>query len=209
MSDNTLHIKRQWETELNTVLEDEVWTSICARCHSGIQSQLWKEFDWKVKMRFFRTPLTACPYKENSTNKCWRNCDMVGDHTHIFWGCPKIKAYWNNIKKELDKIFRTDIPLDPLSTLLDHTQEQMYNKDQCYIMHILLTVARKMITINWMQPGPPTIDMWVKKVRQIYKMEHMTAQLQLKLGRFEEKWTLVSNYLNTDHGDREVSGPQT
>ena len=61
---------------------------------------------------------------------------MVGDHTHIFWGCPKIKVYWNNIKKEMDKIFRTDILLDPLSTLLDITQEQMFNRDQCYIIPI-------------------------------------------------------------------------
>ena len=44
---------------------------------------MWKEFDWKVKIRFFRTPLKVSMFKDNATNKCWRNCGMVGDHTHI------------------------------------------------------------------------------------------------------------------------------
>ena len=56
-SDNILHIKGQWEMELNTIIDDDTWEDICNVCLKGVCSQMWKEFDWKVKTRFFRTPL--------------------------------------------------------------------------------------------------------------------------------------------------------
>ena len=31
MSDNTLHIKQQWELELNVIIEDDSWESTCSR----------------------------------------------------------------------------------------------------------------------------------------------------------------------------------
>ena len=62
-SDNTLHIKGQWEMELNTTIDDDTWEDICTACHKGVGSQMWKEFDWKVKIRFFRTPLSINVYE--------------------------------------------------------------------------------------------------------------------------------------------------
>lgn len=92
MSDNTLHIEGQWELELNTIIDNDVWEDICTECHKGVGSQLWKGIglDWKVRIRFFRTPLQIRRFNNNSNNECWRECEMVGDHTHIFWDCPKI-----------------------------------------------------------------------------------------------------------------------
>ena len=29
-------------------------------CHKEVGSQIWQEFDWTVKIEFFRTPLVAC-----------------------------------------------------------------------------------------------------------------------------------------------------
>ena len=195
-SDNTLHIKGQWEMELNTTIDDDTWEDICTACHKGVGSQMWKEFDWKVKIRFFRTPLKVSMFKNNATDKCWRNCGMVGDHTHIFWDCPVIQTYWKGIKEELEKIFGTDIPLDPLFFLLEKTQEELFTKDQCYMLHILLMIAKKIITINWMKPSPPTIAQWIQKVRQVNTMENMTAILQLKVPIFVRRWTPVILYLN-------------
>ncbi len=73
---------------------------ICEGCHKGINSQLWKEFDWKVKNLYFNTPYVISTYvKELSVVLCWRKCGKIGDHTHIFWDCQKIQEFWKNIKK--------------------------------------------------------------------------------------------------------------
>ena len=195
MSDNTLHIKQQWELELNVVIDDDSWENICSRCHKGIGSQLYKEFDWKVKTRFFRTPLITFVSKNNPSNKCWRNCGMVGDHTHIFWDCPKLQTFWKNVKEELEKILTVDLPMDSLLFLLDVFPDHLFTTEQCYILHNLLMIARKIVTINWMKPDPPMITQWLQKVKHVYMMEYMTAQLQLKVPVFTRRWTPVTDYL--------------
>ncbi|KAM7369499.1 hypothetical protein PAMP_000739 [Pampus punctatissimus] len=195
MSDNTQHIKQQWELELNAIIDDNSWENICSRCHKGVGSQLYKEFDWKVKIKFFRAPLTTFVSKNNPSNKCWRNCGMVGDHTHIFWDCPKLQTFWKNVKKELEKILAVDLPMDSLLFLLDVFPDHLLTTEQCYILHILLMIARKIITINWMKTDPPMITQWLQKIKHVYMMEYMTAQLQLKVPAFMKRWTPVRNYL--------------
>ncbi len=56
-SDDSFYTKRNWELELNTIIENEMWLNICGSCHKGISSQIWKEFGWKMKIRFFRVPI--------------------------------------------------------------------------------------------------------------------------------------------------------
>lgn len=86
---NSFHVKGQWELELNTMVEDNAWENTCSRCHVGVGSRLWKEFDWKMKMRFFRTPLAVSALKTNFTNK---RCGMVSNRT---LGLPKIQTFEN------------------------------------------------------------------------------------------------------------------
>ena len=56
---------------LNTIIEDDTLEDLCSGRHKRVGSQTWKEFDWKVKMKFFRTPLVTFVFKNYLTNKCW------------------------------------------------------------------------------------------------------------------------------------------
>ncbi len=71
-SDDSFHTKLNWELELNTIIEGDMWTNICASCHKIIRSQIWKEFDWKMKMRFSRVPLVVAKFDSSSQLlQCW------------------------------------------------------------------------------------------------------------------------------------------
>lgn len=98
----------------------------------------------------------------------------------------------------MGKILGLNIALDPLLFLLEIPLKQTFTTDQCYIIHILLMAAKKIITINWMKTDPPWINQWLQKIKHIYLMEHVTAQLQLKLPTFKGKWRLISSYLGQD-----------
>ena len=88
-SDNTFYIKNKWELELNIIIEDGEWETMCIGCHKGINSNMWKEFDWKMKTRFFKMPSVVSKFADNpAAIYCCRRCGMVGDHSHIFWDCP-------------------------------------------------------------------------------------------------------------------------
>lgn len=68
-------------------------------------------------MRYFRTPFITSKWS-NTSDHCWRDCGLVGDHTHIFWDCPKISEYWENVQKEIKKCLCKDLPLEPLHFVL-------------------------------------------------------------------------------------------
>lgn len=70
------------------------------------------EFDWKVKMRYFNTPAVISTYVEGpSVALCWKKIGKIGDHTRIYWDCPKIQEFGKNLKKEM-------IPIDTVVCLL-------------------------------------------------------------------------------------------
>ncbi len=195
-SDDSFHIKRNWELELNTIIEDDMWTSVCASCHKGISSQMWKEFDWKMKMRFFRVPLVVAKFDSSSQlAQCWRGCGDVGDYVHIFWECPKIQVYWQGVKREISKVLGYDIPMHPVFFLLDGFPPDQFSKSHLFALHILLMAARKIITVNWMKVHQPTLTEWIQRLNQIYIFEKMTADLQLKLDIFQQTWALIETYL--------------
>lgn len=193
---NTEYIKEKWELEMNVIIEDSTWEDIWAGCHKGINSQLWKEFDWKVKIRFFNTPLVISSYVKNSNLAlCWRKCGNIGDTTHIFWDCPVLQGFWGDIKKEIDTILDIDVTLEPMLFLLGAIPKDIYNADQRYALRILLLVAKKMITVNWKELKPPTIGQWTQRLKNVYMMERMTATLQLTMDTFMQRWTCISRYL--------------
>lgn len=195
--ENTSYIKNKWELELNVVIEDEEWETICIGCHKGINSNMWKEFDWKMKTRFFRTPLVVSKFIDNPNGKyCWRECGMVGDHSHIFWDCPMMLPFWRGIHREIDKVLGTSLLFIPSQFLFDLTPEDMYTRDQKYLLHILLMIARKIVTINWRNPQPPTVAQWKHKLREVYGMEALTTQLQLKTDVFMRRWIPITTYLS-------------
>lgn len=62
ISGNTLDTKEKWELEMNSIIEDETWEYVCEEGHRVTNSPLWKEFNWKLKMRYFRTPLLVAKF---------------------------------------------------------------------------------------------------------------------------------------------------
>ena len=78
-------MKEKWELEMNTIIPDNDWELSCSEGHKITNSPIWKEFEWKTKMRFFRTPVVTSRFADTS-DLCWKGCGLVGDHTHIYSG---------------------------------------------------------------------------------------------------------------------------
>lgn len=113
------------------------------------------------------------------SDKSWRNCGLVGDQTHIFWDCPTIHSFWKDIKGILENLLKVNISFDSQTFLLEIFPDNL-SQDQAFLLHLLLMMARKRITICWLKPEPPTVTQWTQKIRQVYLMERLTTQLQLK-----------------------------
>lgn len=188
--DNNLDIKEKWELEANIIISEEEWEETFKEGHKLTNSPTWREFDWKVKMRYFYTLFITSKYS-NTTDLCWRECGAVGDSTHIFWDCPKIQDFWKNIQKEIKQIMGINFPLEPALYILGIIPDNMTDKNSKYLLRILLLIAKKTITASWLKPQPPSILQWRDGVKNVFIMEKITARLQLKTDLFDKRWSLL------------------
>lgn len=56
-----------------------------------------------------------------------------------------------------------------------------------YLLQILLGAAIKCITIRWLKPDPPTYNIWIQKVWDLYEMEEITYVIGLQRPKFIER----------------------
>ena len=88
-----------------------------------------------------------------------------------------------------------DLPLDPRYYILGLVPEGAMDKKKAQLLQILLLVARKMITILWLKPLPPTLHQWKERLKTVYLMEKITAKLHCRMGLFLTLWAPVINHL--------------
>ena len=189
---NSLYIKERWEAEMGIDISPDKWEETCSEAHLVTNSNTWREFKWKVITRFFRTPVIVAKMGPTHSNRCWRECGAhIGNHTHIFWNCPKLRLFWRRISEALTEVFGQNFTEDPMVMLLGVVPEGIEGRAKTYLLHILLTAAIKCITIKWLKPDPPTYNMWVDKVWEIHQMEQITYALRLRSDLFIARWNPV------------------
>lgn len=138
----TTYIKERWERELNDKITCEQWDNMCDAVFSTSCSMYWREFCWKNLVRFFVTPKMKT-YSITTVQTCWRKCGKdEANHYHIFWSCPGLRPFWDNIVKTIPRILGQQIPL-PFTTLyLGDLPDGMAENDR-YLLKIMSAAAKK------------------------------------------------------------------
>lgn len=121
----------------------------------------------------------------------WRGCGQVGDYVHMFWDCPKITEYWKNIKTQIEGILNENIDLDLQIFLLGIIPKNVPARKR-KIIRMLIIIAKKMITMSWLEPQPPSVKKWWDRVEDVMGMEEVTARLQNRLQEFKDMWSPLS-----------------
>ena len=146
----------------------------------------WREHCWKNIIRFFRTPHQE-RYK-GAAMPCWRQCgSTVANHFHIFWDCPKLKAFWRDIQVSLSSVFNTQIPLSFEVLYLGHVPFFKCWRE-IKLLQILLVASKKTVTRRWLSPVQPTLNDWIGIILEIFRMEKLTYQIRLQKDKFYQIW---------------------
>ncbi len=154
--DNTCHVKEKWDRELHQEISEEGWIKICAQIHTVTNSNSWREFQWKIVNRFFRTPETMAKMNSNQKSTCWRGCgETIANYSHIFWQCPLLDNFWKSIFAIVNKALQIELPRDPLIAILGMKPEVILNRKMMYILQIVLIAAKKAITLRWLKQALP------------------------------------------------------
>ena len=186
-SEEAFYIKEKWDRESNRVLSKEEWHMACQAQWKTTSSLIWREFSWKTLVRFFITPLQK--RHRTGSSLCWRRCQGTeAGHLHVFWSCPMLTDYWQNIHRTLEEVFRSTIPFRFDVLYLGNVPQTVRSTDRA-LMLTLLTASKKAITRKWLEPQPPSIENWIDIIHQIYTMEKLTYSLRLQQDRFSDIWS--------------------
>ena len=119
---------------------------------------------------------------------------MDAGHEHVFWSCPKIAKYWEDIWSIIKEILNYELPKTSEVLYLGNlTHENTYG-DDLYLVKVLLAASKKAITRLWHKETPPTCEQWLCIVEEIYVMERFTHRLRIQEERFLEKWDKWTQY---------------
>ena len=159
-----------------------------------------REFGWKSIMRYFITP--AQKRHQDVGTKCWRLCGFdVANHFHLFWECPKIRLYWQDIHKCLETIFRIPISFDVKTLFLGTIEGFIQTTADKYLMRIFLIAGKKALTRKWLQPNAPSKDDWFEIIHEIYIMERLTFSIKMQSEKCKGFWSKWVKFIGSQRPD--------
>lgn len=186
---STLNVKSKWEKEAKITISENDWLNICKTQMGTSSSGYWREFSWKNIIRFFITPKIKQLQKgQTSYGKCWRECgNAQADHFHVFWDCPIIHSFWQDIMVKINSILGFEIKFDFCTIYLGDISSTINVTDN-YLIKIMLVASKKAITRKWLLKESPSKEEWIAIVKQIYDMEKLTFSLNLNMDKFTALW---------------------
>ena len=195
--DQQLPFIQKWEQELNTVWSKEQINKILRQVHQSSLDSKIQETGYKILTRWYRVPSLLHRIKEAVSGKCWRCGLEDGNMVHIFWGCKRVRPFWNKIAVAIKHIANVDILEDPALCLLHLTGSSVRSYRKSLTLR-LLNAARACIPIFWKQTVIPTYELWCGKVNEIFKMEELSAILGNSEDQVKLRWRPWVQYLEAN-----------
>ena len=196
---STMYIKEKWERGFGEQITEKDWYNICKTQCTATSSRVWREFCWKNMTRYFITPKISGRVAAEK-QPCWRLCgNMDADHEHVFWNCPNIEKYWDDVWSVIKEVLQYDIPKTSMILYLGNLTQEYMQFDDLYLVKVLLAASKKAITRLWRNSSSPTCEQWLCIVEELYVMERFTHRLRIQEELFLEKWTKWTEYKNQEN----------
>ncbi|CAH2324140.1 Hypothetical predicted protein, partial [Pelobates cultripes] len=88
----------QWEKELNRSMKPSSWHTAMAGVKRATHCLDHIEAAYKLWMRWYLAPQCLAHIYPGAQPTFWRCCRDTGTLTPIFWHCPALTNYWQQIQ---------------------------------------------------------------------------------------------------------------
>lgn len=192
----TMYVKLKWQRELGVNISDDEWSYIWKTQQSTTSSRVWRLHCWKNLIRFFITPKIRNKHT-SLPQPCWRSCgDVNTNHSHVFWLCPKIAKFWEDVHSVIGKVLGYAVPKSCTLLYLGVITGNVLKEDR-YILKIMLAACKKAITRKWYKIDPPLQDDWMTVMDKLHIMEQLTYRIRIQEDQYCQKWEKWTEYIKS------------
>uniref|UniRef100_A0A670KAD3 Reverse transcriptase domain-containing protein n=1 Tax=Podarcis muralis TaxID=64176 RepID=A0A670KAD3_PODMU len=138
----------KWAQDIGYNIMFEDWERLWTTGLNFTACNALKENVMKMIYRWYMTPVKLAKIYHLSDNKCWKCKEKEGTFFHLWWTCPKVKAFWEKIYNELKKVFKYTFSKKPEAFLLGMVGQGVVKKDRTFFMYAT-TAARILLVKHW------------------------------------------------------------
>ncbi|CAH2223710.1 Hypothetical predicted protein [Pelobates cultripes] len=178
----------QWERELNSTFEPHRWMRAMSLVKKATHCLDHVEAAYKLWLRWYYTPQRLAEIYPGSRATCWRCNQQEGTLSHIFWYCPALSQYWQQIQDLIKLRVGIDLPPAPEHYLLHMMPPEITAHEASLITHITLA-AKQRIAALWKSTLAPDIQSVITKVNLTQQYEEMSHTISGTLLKYKGIWS--------------------
>uniref|UniRef100_A0A3B3BVU9 Reverse transcriptase domain-containing protein n=1 Tax=Oryzias melastigma TaxID=30732 RepID=A0A3B3BVU9_ORYME len=183
-----LDVAKKWQIDLGVTIEEDEWEVIWNQTKRISVCNNARLLQYKLIHRLQISPNRRHKMNSQKSPMCLKCKSAIGTYSHCVWFCPKISSYWKNILEDMEKIFRTELTLNPVSLLLGYSDIK-HNSTFSRLYDILTYAARKNIFLSWISEKPPSKANWHRLIIELFPLEYLTCLLHSTKDHFMKIWT--------------------
>lgn len=177
----------KWEEELGKQFMSIQWQSAITWTHKSSYCANHREQFHKLLSRCCFTPLRLAKAYPTTTPFCWRSCGSTGSLFHVFWSCPYLTPFWDNVRGLISQLTQILCPFQPEFFFLLLNIESVLPKNRRLVCNIL-HAARLLIARRWKSVDIPSLLELNNMVSMICIYEKTIATYKGSLQPFMHSW---------------------
>lgn len=189
-------IKALWEEDLGIAFSDDMWGNVLDKVHHSSVCAKHGLIQCKILHRTHLTKTRLAKMFNNIDPTCDRCHQAAATHIHMFWSCPVLTTYWQNIFDSLSEVTGKRIVPDAITALFGVTPVTMPLSAELKIFIAFVSLlARRLILLNWKSPTPPSHIHWIRDVLYFAKLEKIRHLLRGSQEKNFKTWDPFFEYV--------------
>lgn len=164
------------------------WRNACIFSHKCSLSTKMQEKAYKLFARWYLTTAKLNKWNPQIPDTCWRCGGDVGTLLHVWWSCPLLTTYWDEVREIIVLMTEKNIRFNAACCLLHISKFTL----KCYknsLTKHLLNAAKTLIPTLWRATRTPIVGEWLDKVSEICVLEDTLVQSYDRVEKFHKTWS--------------------
>lgn len=185
---NEDRFRKHWSKELAMNITNKQWKNACILAHKCSISTKTQETTYKLLTDWYATAAKLHVWNVQTPDICWRCGNDTGTLVHIWWHCPPLATYWNQVRDQIKRITKTKMKLNAACCLLHISNFTIKQYKKSLTKH-LLNAAKALKPVLWRTTRVPLVLDWLTRVAEICEMKDTLAQATDRVESLHKTWS--------------------